>query len=108
VVVRAHRPAVRTLQAQVNLRLVLDWIDALGRGNVDSIAERFHPDCHRPSRGTRGDHHGLDAWRPEWERPGDIGFREVSVTVEQKRRVRRHVRPLHMHHPDAYTCRAPG
>ncbi len=31
-------------QAQANLELVLDWIDALRRGNIDSIAERFHPD----------------------------------------------------------------
>jgi ketosteroid isomerase-like protein len=31
-------------QAQANLQLVLDWIDALRRGHVDAIAERFHPD----------------------------------------------------------------
>jgi ketosteroid isomerase-like protein len=31
-------------QAQANLQLVLDWVDALRRGDVDSIAERFHPD----------------------------------------------------------------
>jgi ketosteroid isomerase-like protein len=31
-------------QAQANLQLVLDWIDALRRGNIDAIAERFHPD----------------------------------------------------------------
>jgi ketosteroid isomerase-like protein len=31
-------------QAQTNLELVLDWIDALRRGDIDSIAERFHPD----------------------------------------------------------------
>jgi ketosteroid isomerase-like protein len=29
---------------EANLELVLDWIDALRRGDVDSIAERFHPD----------------------------------------------------------------
>lgn len=31
-------------QAQTNLQLVLDWIGALRRSNVDSIADRFHPD----------------------------------------------------------------
>ena len=31
-------------QAQANLRLVLDWIDALRRDNIDAIAERFQPD----------------------------------------------------------------
>jgi ketosteroid isomerase-like protein len=31
-------------QAQTNLQLVLDWIDALRRGDIDAIAERFHPD----------------------------------------------------------------
>lgn len=31
-------------QAQANLELVLDWIDALRKGDVDSIARRFHPD----------------------------------------------------------------
>jgi limonene-1,2-epoxide hydrolase len=61
VVVHAHRPAALTLpfsfvlaaskeetmsheQAQANLQLVLDWIDALRRDDVDVIAERFHPD----------------------------------------------------------------
>jgi ketosteroid isomerase-like protein len=31
-------------QAQANLQLVLDWIDALRRNEIDAIAERFHPD----------------------------------------------------------------
>src|SRR6266508_7006282 len=31
-------------QAQANLQLVLDWIDALRRDDIDAIAERFHPD----------------------------------------------------------------
>src|SRR5262249_55863060 len=31
-------------QAQSNLQLVLDWIDALRRGNIDAIAEHFHTD----------------------------------------------------------------
>jgi limonene-1,2-epoxide hydrolase len=31
-------------QAQANLQLVLDWIDALRRSEIDAIAERFHPD----------------------------------------------------------------
>jgi ketosteroid isomerase-like protein len=31
-------------QAQANLELVLDWIDAMRRGSIDLIAERFHPD----------------------------------------------------------------
>src|SRR5262245_28177569 len=31
-------------QAQANLQLVLDWIDAMRRGDVDAIAERFHTD----------------------------------------------------------------
>jgi ketosteroid isomerase-like protein len=31
-------------QAQDNLKLVLDWIDALRRGDFDAIAERFHPE----------------------------------------------------------------
>lgn len=35
---------MRHEQAQANLQLVLDWIDALRRGDVDSIADRFHPD----------------------------------------------------------------
>jgi ketosteroid isomerase-like protein len=30
--------------AQTNLQLVLDWIDALRQGDIDAIAERFHPD----------------------------------------------------------------
>jgi limonene-1,2-epoxide hydrolase len=29
---------------EVNLELVLDWINALRRSDIDSIAERFHPD----------------------------------------------------------------
>jgi limonene-1,2-epoxide hydrolase len=32
------------VQAQANVELVLDWIDALRRRDIDSIAERFHPD----------------------------------------------------------------
>jgi SnoaL-like domain len=31
-------------QAQTNLELVLDWIDALRRGDIDALVERFHPD----------------------------------------------------------------
>jgi ketosteroid isomerase-like protein len=31
-------------QAQANLQLVFDWIDALRRGDIDAIAERFHAD----------------------------------------------------------------
>src|SRR5262245_42092346 len=31
-------------QAQTNLQLVLDWIDALRRGDVDAFAGCFHPD----------------------------------------------------------------
>jgi ketosteroid isomerase-like protein len=31
-------------QAQTNLQLVLDWIDALRRRDIDTVAERFHPD----------------------------------------------------------------
>jgi len=31
-------------QAQANLQLLLDWIDALRRRDVDAIADRFHPD----------------------------------------------------------------
>jgi ketosteroid isomerase-like protein len=31
-------------QAQANLHLVLDWIDALRRRDIDAIADRFHPD----------------------------------------------------------------
>jgi ketosteroid isomerase-like protein len=31
-------------QAQANLQLVLDWIDALRRSDIDAIAHRFHPD----------------------------------------------------------------
>jgi ketosteroid isomerase-like protein len=31
-------------QAQANMQLILDWIDALCRGDIDAIAERFHPD----------------------------------------------------------------
>jgi|SRR5215813_1687831 len=31
-------------QAQTNLKLLLDWIDALRRDDIDSIAARFHPD----------------------------------------------------------------
>jgi ketosteroid isomerase-like protein len=31
-------------RAQANLELALDWIDALERREVDSIAGRFHPD----------------------------------------------------------------
>ena len=34
----------RTDPVEGNLELVLDWIDALRRSDVDSIAERFHPD----------------------------------------------------------------
>jgi ketosteroid isomerase-like protein len=60
-VVRVHRPATPVFavpfrsrnpkeetmnheQAQTNLQLVLDWIDALRRGDIDAIANRFHPD----------------------------------------------------------------
>jgi ketosteroid isomerase-like protein len=31
-------------QTEANLELVLDWIDALRRSDIDSIADRFHPD----------------------------------------------------------------
>jgi ketosteroid isomerase-like protein len=31
-------------QAQANLQFVVDWIDALRRGDIDAIADRFHPD----------------------------------------------------------------
>jgi len=31
-------------QAQANLQLVLDWIDALRRGDIHAIAEHFDPD----------------------------------------------------------------
>ena len=31
-------------QAQTNLTIVLDWIDALRRANIDAIADHFHPD----------------------------------------------------------------
>ena len=31
-------------QAQANLQLVLDWIDAVRSDNIDALAERFHPD----------------------------------------------------------------
>ena len=31
-------------QARANLELVFDWIDALRRGEIDSIADRFHAD----------------------------------------------------------------
>jgi ketosteroid isomerase-like protein len=30
-------------EAQANLELVLEWIDALRRREIESIAERFHP-----------------------------------------------------------------
>jgi ketosteroid isomerase-like protein len=30
-------------QARANMQLVLDWIDALRRGDIGAIAERFHP-----------------------------------------------------------------
>src|SRR5262245_53180579 len=33
-----------TNPVEANLELVLDWIDALRRSDVDSIAEHFHPD----------------------------------------------------------------
>ena len=31
-------------QAQANMQLVLDWIDALRRGDIEAIAARFHAD----------------------------------------------------------------
>jgi len=31
-------------QAQTNLTIVLDWIDALRRANLDAVADHFHPD----------------------------------------------------------------
>jgi limonene-1,2-epoxide hydrolase len=31
-------------QTEANLELVLDWIDALRRSDIDSLADRFHPD----------------------------------------------------------------
>jgi limonene-1,2-epoxide hydrolase len=31
-------------QTETNLELVLDWIDALRRSDIDSLADRFHPD----------------------------------------------------------------
>jgi ketosteroid isomerase-like protein len=31
-------------ETEANLELALDWLDALRRGDVDSIVERFHPD----------------------------------------------------------------
>jgi ketosteroid isomerase-like protein len=31
-------------EAQANLEIVLDWIDALRRRRVDAMAERFHPE----------------------------------------------------------------
>jgi limonene-1,2-epoxide hydrolase len=31
-------------QTEANLELVLDWINALRRNDIDSLADRFHPD----------------------------------------------------------------
>jgi ketosteroid isomerase-like protein len=31
-------------QTEANLELVLDWMDALRRSDIDSLADRFHPD----------------------------------------------------------------
>ena len=31
-------------QTEANLKLVLDWMDALRRSDIDSLADRFHPD----------------------------------------------------------------
>jgi limonene-1,2-epoxide hydrolase len=31
-------------QTEANVELVLDWIDALRRSDIDSFADRFHPD----------------------------------------------------------------
>jgi hypothetical protein len=35
---------MNSVQTQDNLKLALDWIDALRRGQIDSIADRFDPD----------------------------------------------------------------
>jgi limonene-1,2-epoxide hydrolase len=32
-------------QIEDNLELVLDWMDALRRSDIDSLADRFHPDA---------------------------------------------------------------
>jgi limonene-1,2-epoxide hydrolase len=31
-------------QTEANLELALDWMDALRRSDIDSLADRFHPD----------------------------------------------------------------
>jgi ketosteroid isomerase-like protein len=31
-------------QTEANLELVIDWIEALRRNDIDSLADRFHPD----------------------------------------------------------------
>jgi limonene-1,2-epoxide hydrolase len=31
-------------QTEANIELVLDWMDALRRSDIDSLAHRFHPD----------------------------------------------------------------
>ncbi len=41
-------------QAQANLQLVLDWIDAMRRGVIDAIAERFHQPRPPGGRARRG------------------------------------------------------
>jgi ketosteroid isomerase-like protein len=103
VVVHAHRPPLPTCgpipfccqkeetmnheQAQANLELVLDWIDALRRGNLDAIAERFHPEVAwedvAGGVACEGREQVLDWLRAAPSQPTDVDALELLADADQ-------------------------
>ena len=74
--------AALTEAAQVHRRLVAAYPEILA-GRLDDALSLIDPEVIDHRGGVEGDHHGRDAWRRKWERMTVIGFRDVSVTVEQ-------------------------
>jgi len=85
-------------QAQANLELVLDWIDALRRGNLDLIAERFHPDVAwedvAGGVACKGRDEVLDWLRAAPSQPTDVDALELLADADHVVfGVRNHARP---------------
>jgi limonene-1,2-epoxide hydrolase len=68
-------------QTEANVELVLDWIDALRRSDIDSLADRFHPDVIwvdvAGSNGCRGRDQVLDWLRASPARPHQVDALEL-------------------------------
>jgi limonene-1,2-epoxide hydrolase len=68
-------------QTEANLELVLDWIDALRRSDIHSLADRFHPDVIwvdvAGSNACRGRDQVLDWLRASPARPHQVDALEL-------------------------------